>query len=91
MNKESLTNDLVCMLDVNIPEGDPLVAQFKQLVESFFIAGSQRIDLIAKCMELDNDIGGFNYDIPLLENTQESIKKLGQTQGILQLLHIFSM
>ncbi|KAL9983250.1 hypothetical protein ACROYT_G005396 [Oculina patagonica] len=81
MNKEGLTNDLVCLLDVNIPEGDPLVAQFKQLVESFFIAGSQRIDLIAKCMELDNDIGGFNYDIPLLENTQESIKKLGQTQG----------
>lgn len=82
MNKESLANQLVCMLDVNSMPGDQFIAEFKRLIESFFIAGAQRIDLIGKVMDIDNAIGGHNYDIPVLEETQDTIRNLGQTEGI---------
>lgn len=82
MNKESLANQLVCMLDVNSMPGDQFIAEFKRLIESFFIAGAQRIDLIGKVMDLDNEIGGYNYDIPLLEETQDAITNLSQSEGI---------
>ena len=74
MNKEELTKELVCLLDEESQPDD--VAEFKQLVESFFIAGAARIDLIAEIMNLDNDIGGYNFDIPLLAQTEEAIGSL---------------
>ena len=47
----------------------------------FFITGTARIDLIAKVMDLDNDIGGYNFDIPLLEKTQKAITEVGKATG----------
>lgn len=79
MNKEELTKELVCLLDEESQPDD--VAEFKQLVESFFIAGAARIDLIAEIMNLDNDIGGYNFDIPLLAQTEEAIKDATTTKG----------
>ncbi|KAJ7392019.1 hypothetical protein OS493_014955 [Desmophyllum pertusum] len=80
INKESLTAQLVCLLEVNSREQD--VAQLKQYIEQFFISGSTRIDLIGKCIDLDNEIGGYNFDIPLLEETQLSLTSAKQPQGI---------
>ena len=57
------------------------MAEFKQHVESFFIAGAARIDLIAETMDLDNDIGGYNFDIPLLDETETAIKDATKTKG----------
>ena len=80
MNKEELTKELVCLLDEESQPDD--VAEFKQLVESFFIAGAARIDLIAEIMNLDNDIiGGYNFDIPLLAQTEKAIKDATTTKG----------
>ena len=79
MNKEELTKELVCLLDEESQPDD--VAEFKQLVESFFIAGAARIDLIAEIMNLDNDIGGYNFDIPLLAQTEEAIKDATTIKG----------
>ena len=42
---------------------------FKNRWNDFFIAGAARINLIAKVMDLDNEIGGHNFDIPNLEET----------------------
>ena len=72
INKEKFASELVCLLDDNSLPQD--VAVFKQLLESFFIAGAARIDLIAEIMNLDNDIGGYNFDIPLLDQTEQAIK-----------------
>ncbi|KAL9958424.1 hypothetical protein ACROYT_G035436 [Oculina patagonica] len=80
INKESLTAQLVCLLDVNSREQD--VAQLKQYIEQFFISGASRIDLIGKIIDLDNEIGGYNFDIPLLEETQQSLASAKQPQGI---------
>ena len=79
MNKEKFTAELVCLLDVASRPQD--VAEFKQLVESFFIAGAARIDLIAESMNLDNDIGGYKFDIPLLAQTKKAIEVATQTKG----------
>ena len=79
MNKEKFTAELVCLLEVTaVP---PNVAEFKQLMESFFIAGAARIDLIAEIMNLDNDIGGYNFDIPLLQQTEKAIKDATAAKG----------
>ena len=79
MNKEKFASELVCLLDDNSVPQD--VAVFKQLLESFFIAGAARIDLIAEIMNLDNDIGGYNFDIPLLDQTERAIKEATTTKG----------
>ena len=79
MNKEKLAAELVCLLDVASRPQD--IAEFKQVMESFFIAGTARIDLIAKVMDLDNDIGGYDFDIELLKETQKTIEDIGKTQG----------
>ena len=50
-------------------------------MESFFIAGAARIDLIAESMNLDNDIGGYKFDIPLLAQTKKAIEVATQTKG----------
>ena len=79
MQKEALTSELVCLLEVASRESD--VASFKQQLESYFIAGAARIDLIGKTTDLDNEIGGYNFDIPLLDETAKTIKGVGNSKG----------
>ena len=79
MNKEALTEELFCMLEVAARPQD--VAGFKRHLESFFIAGAARIDLIGKVMDLDNEIGGHNFDIPLLDETEKTLTNIGKPQG----------
>lgn len=79
MNKEGLAADLVCMLEERSLPRDK--AKFQELIERFFIAGAARIDLIAKVIDLDNDIGGYNFDIPNLEETANEIESLSKSQG----------
>ncbi|XP_028517529.1 uncharacterized protein LOC110247684, partial [Exaiptasia diaphana] len=74
MNKEGLTADLVCLLEERLPPN--AVAKFKEQLERFFIAGAARIDLIAKVIDLDNEIGGYNFDIPNLEETASELEML---------------
>ncbi|KAL9982961.1 hypothetical protein ACROYT_G005076 [Oculina patagonica] len=77
MNKEGLAADLVCMLEErSLPRNK---AKFQEQIERFFIAGAARIDLIAKVIDLDNQIGGHNFDIPNLEETSNAIESLGET------------
>ena len=78
MNKEQFTKELVCLLEAALP---PAKAEFEAEVESFFIAGASRIDLIGKCLDLDNDIGGYLFDIPLLEETEKAIAAVGKDIG----------
>lgn len=79
LNKETLAEELVCLLDVAALPQD--VAGFKRLIESFFIAGAARMDLIGEVMDLDNEIGGYNFDIPLLEETEKTIRDIGRPGG----------
>lgn len=79
MNKEKLAAELVCLLDVASRPQD--IAGFKQVMESFFIAGTARIDLIGKVMDLDNEIGGYSFDLPILRKTQKAITDIGKAKG----------
>ena len=79
INKEGLKADLVCMLEERLLPRNK--ADFEAAVEGFFIAGAARIDLIAKVIDLDNEMGRFNFDIPLLENTAREIESLGNSPG----------
>ena len=54
INKEEFAADLVCLLEEGTPRN---VAQLKAEIESYFVLGAARIDMIAKVMELDNSIG----------------------------------
>ncbi|KXJ15149.1 hypothetical protein AC249_AIPGENE11276 [Exaiptasia diaphana] len=81
MNKEGLTADLVCLLTGRLPEHHSGLAEFNEQIERFFIAGSARIDLIAKVIDLDNDIGGHNFNIPNLEETASKIENLRNSEG----------
>ncbi|XP_031560606.1 uncharacterized protein LOC116296688 [Actinia tenebrosa] len=74
MNKEQFAADLVCLLEEATKPRD--VAGLKAEIESFFVLGAARIDMIAKIMDLDNTIGGHNFDIPLLEKTEKAITEL---------------
>ncbi len=75
MNQEGLAADLVCMLEErSLPRNK---AKLEERIKRFFIAGSARIDLIAKVIDLDNDIGGYNFDIRNLNETANDIQKLG--------------
>ena len=67
MNKERLVTDLVCLLDERSKPRNR--ARFQEQMERFFIAGAARINLIAKVMDLDNEIGGHKFDISNLEET----------------------
>lgn len=79
MNKEGLAADLVCMLDErSLPRNK---AKFEEQIARFFIAGAARIDLIAKVTDLDNDIGGKNFDIFNLEETSNGIESLSESGG----------
>ncbi len=87
MNKEGLAADLVCMLEErSLPRNK---AKFQEQIERFFIAGAARIDLIAKVIDLDNQIGGFNFDIPNFEETSNAIESLGETGGKNSILFIY--
>ena len=70
---------MVCLTEATRPRD---VAWFQQKFESFFTVGAARIDLIGKVMDLDNEIGGHNFDIPLLEETEEAITDVGEAEGI---------
>ena len=79
MSNEGLTADLVCLLEGRLPEHK--TAKLKEQIELFFIAGSARIDLIAKVVDLDNDIGGLNFNIPNLEDTENTLQSLSNIEG----------
>ena len=70
---------MVCLLEEASRPRDVVI--FEQMMESFFTVGASRIDLIGKVMDLDNEIGGYNFDIPLLEDTEEAITQLGRAEG----------
>ena len=70
---------MVCLLEEATRPRDVVI--FEQMMESFFTVGASRIDLIGKVMDLDNEIGGYNFDIPLLEDTEEAITQLGRAEG----------
>ena len=69
-NSQGFAADMVCLTEATLPRD---VAWFQQTLESFFTVGATRIDLIGKVMDLDNEIGGHNFDIPLLEETEQAI------------------
>ena len=74
-----MASDLVCLLDEASRPRD--VAALKAEIESYFIVGGARIDMIGKVVELDNNIGTYNFDIPLLEKTEKGITEAGKSQG----------
>ena len=75
-----MARDLVCLLEVQSRPQD--AAELTKLMENFFISGAARIDLIAKVLDLDNDMGGLNFDIPLLEETEDALKSVSEPAGI---------
>ena len=75
MNKETFAKELVCLVAVSNTRNLELE------IEKYFIAGTARIDLIAKVMDLDNDIGGLTFDIRILNNAENAIKA-ASTSGI---------
>ena len=79
MNKEGLAKDLVCMMEETLKSTEK--ASLKEQIERFFIDGAQRIDLIAKVIDLDNAIGGQNFDILNLEETSNAIQSLSEIGG----------
>ena len=85
ISKEKLAADLVCLLEEAARPRD--VAPLKAEIESYFIVGGARIDMIGKVVEIDNNIGTNNFDIPLLENTEKGIIEAGKSKGIRIDLH----
>ena len=83
ISKEKLAADLDCLLGEASRPRD--VAALKAEIESYFIVGGARIDMIGKVMELDNNIGTYNFDIPLLEKTEKAIIAAGKSKGILRI------
>ena len=75
-----MARDLVCLLEIQSRPQD--VAELTKLMENFFISGAARIDLIAKVLDLDNDMGGLNFDIPLLEEMEDALTSLSEPTGI---------
>ena len=85
ISKEKLAADLVCLLEEAARPRD--VAPLKAEIESYFIVGGARIDMIGKVVEIDNNIGTNNFDIPLLEKTEKGIIEAGKSKGIRIELH----
>lgn len=75
MNKETFAKELVCLVAVSNTRNLELE------IEKYFIAGTARIDLLAKVMDLDNDIGGLKFDITILNDAENAIKT-ASTSGI---------
>ena len=79
MNKVELRKELLCLMEVaSLPTGP---AALDAEIESFFVSGAARIDLIGKCMDLDNEMGGYFFDVPLLSDTENAIKEVGESDG----------
>ena len=79
MNKVELRKELLCLMEVaSLPTGP---AALDAEIESFFVSGAARIDLIGKCMDLDNDMGGYLFDVPLLSDTENAINEVGKSDG----------
>ena len=85
ISKEKLAADLVCLLEEAARPRD--VASLKAEIESYFIVAGTRIDMIGKVVEIDNNIGTNNFDIPLLEKTENGIIEAGKSTGIRIDLH----
>ena len=68
MNKEKFAKELICLLAVTD------TGALEVEIATFFITGNARIDLIAKVMDLDNEIAGHKFDIALLEEAENAIK-----------------
>ena len=79
MKKARLTADLVCLLEETSKPRD--TADLKAEIESYFVLGAARIDMIGKVIDLDNNIGTHNFDIPLLYKTEIAITKLSLPPG----------
>lgn len=79
MNKEGLSADLACLLEQRSLTVDK--AKYQEHIEQFFIAGAARIDLIAKVIDLDNDIGGYIFDINNLRETSKEISSLANSDS----------
>ncbi|XP_078383070.1 uncharacterized protein LOC144665665 [Oculina patagonica] len=79
LNKEGLAADLVCLLEERLAAHQ--TARFKEEIERFFINGATRIDLISRIMDLDNDIGTYNFDISNLRETANQIRTIGKSKG----------
>lgn len=79
LNKKVLTADLICMLEERLPANK--TPRLKQKIERFFLTGATRIDLIAKCIDLDNEIVKFDFDIANLNETINVITSLRHSGG----------
>ena len=79
MKRARLTADLVCLLEEASKPRD--TADLEAEIESYFVLGAARIDMIGKVIDLDNTIGTHNFDIPLLNKTEIAITKLSQPPG----------
>ena len=64
----------MCLLDEHSKPS--LTADLKAEIESYFLVGSSRIDMIAKCVDIDNEIGGYNFDIPVLKDTVRAVSAI---------------
>ena len=80
ISKEKLAADLVCLLDEASKPSQ--TANLEAEIESYFIVGAARVDMIARCMDLDNSIGGYNFDIPLLKDTETSVAELKKSPSM---------
>ena len=78
MNKEKLSAELVCLFKASRDKDE---AAIQADIESFFAVGAARIDLIARILELDNQIGGDMYDIKVVEDTKKEITDASRSPG----------
>ncbi|XP_073228612.1 uncharacterized protein [Porites lutea] len=78
LNKGQLAVDLVCLIDENSKPS--FTKQLEAEIESYFIVGSSRIDMIGKCMDIDNEIGGYNFDIPVLKDTARAVNEVKNSE-----------
>ena len=38
--------------------------------------------MIAKCMDIDNEIGGYNFDIPVLKDTARAVSEAKDSESM---------
>ena len=86
MNQAGLTADMICMFEGRLESH--LTAKFEELMERYFIAGAARIDLIAKVIDLDNAIGGYNFDLLNLQETINELESLRTIGGKIMIINL---
>ena len=79
MNRAGLAADLVCMFEGRLSATKK--AKIQEQIKRFFIAGAERINLIARVMDLDVDIAGYDYDISNLQQTSNELESLSNIGG----------